>query len=264
MGGESSRSRDNHMEDLLDAAYNQLTGKGPDIRTAGLEIREAPVAARRPVLIASARPAVKPQPRVFVNTVTISENRLRPVTVASLSSPGAAAGRPEPARFEAVALKTTTVGEAPLASVPASVTGKTPGLSNGAERARASLANWMVPPAQAATEPGAQSGVRAAFSSTPGWAVQIGAFSRQEDAQASLDSARKRLPEILSNGWSATMPVAQESRTLYRARFGGFGERDAMRACNALAKSGIACIPVAPDGWMRISDAGLHGRHSVQ
>jgi D-alanyl-D-alanine carboxypeptidase len=257
MGGKTSAARDTHMEELLDIAYNQLTGQEPDIRIASLAEPEEEASEDRPTLVAAAVPVPKPAPLratapasasampekkpVFIAIVEVPEQPKRTMTS---TRAGAKALRPKPA-----SLRPSLAGADPAAT-------RLPTSENGA---LARLANWMISPAEAAqiVPNGAHSSESSA--TTSGWAVQIGAFSRQADAAASLETARKHLSSSLTAGWSATMPVTSEEKTLYRARLGGFAEKDAQAACKLLGKKGIACLPVPPEGWMKLSQSGFRG-----
>ncbi|WP_425487655.1 SPOR domain-containing protein [Mycoplana rhizolycopersici] len=75
-----------------------------------------------------------------------------------------------------------------------------------------------------------------------GWVIQIGATPDRTQAQALLDSAKDRGGKALAGAQPFTVAVGSGSSQLYRARFAGFaGQDNAVNACKALKKKGIAC-----------------------
>jgi D-alanyl-D-alanine carboxypeptidase len=69
-----------------------------------------------------------------------------------------------------------------------------------------------------------------------GWIVQIGAFDIERDAQRQLST---------DNADPYTEVVMKGDKTLYRARFAGFQQKDeAEAACKQLKLSNIDCITI--------------------
>ena len=78
-----------------------------------------------------------------------------------------------------------------------------------------------------------------------GWIVQIGAFDIERDAQQQLGSARAKAGHVLDNADPYTEPVMKGDKTLYRARFAGFQQKDEAEAvCKRLKLSNIDCITI--------------------
>ena len=78
-----------------------------------------------------------------------------------------------------------------------------------------------------------------------GWAVQVASSPKQSEAQAFLDKTAKQAPKILASASGFTVAFDKDGETYYRARFCGFGSKDAAwNACNALKKKKITCYAV--------------------
>jgi D-alanyl-D-alanine carboxypeptidase len=80
------------------------------------------------------------------------------------------------------------------------------------------------------------------------WNIQLGAFPSKEDAQAKLTSYRDDGIKSLKGKPAFTIAVQKGSKTIYRARFGGFDEASAKQACESIAKRGGECLLVSPQG----------------
>ena len=78
-----------------------------------------------------------------------------------------------------------------------------------------------------------------------GWIVQIGAFDIERDAQGQLTTAHAKAGPVLDNADPYTEVVMKGDKTLYRARFAGFQEKDQAEAvCKQLKLSNIDCITI--------------------
>jgi D-alanyl-D-alanine carboxypeptidase len=78
-----------------------------------------------------------------------------------------------------------------------------------------------------------------------GWIVQIGAFDIERDAQRQLSTAHAKAGPVLDNADPYTEVVMKGDKTLYRARFAGFQQKDeAEAACKQLKLSNIDCITI--------------------
>ena len=107
----------------------------------------------------------------------------------------------------------------------------------------------MVATAPAATEASAPEPKRdVAARSAPthtGWIVQVGAFDVERDAQQRLTSAHAKVGQALDNADPFTEPVMKGDKTLYRARFAGFQQKDEADAvCKQLKRNDIDCITI--------------------
>lgn len=79
----------------------------------------------------------------------------------------------------------------------------------------------------------------------PGWAIQVASSPKQSEAQAFLDKTIKQAPKVLADASGFTVAFDKDGATYYRARFGGFGSKDAAwKACTALKKKKIECYAV--------------------
>ena len=75
------------------------------------------------------------------------------------------------------------------------------------------------------------------------WAVQIGAFASEALAEAQLSTYAKRAVEIIGSGQYVVTPFpAVDGRTLYRARYGGYGENEARDVCKRMTQRGQTCF----------------------
>jgi cell division septation protein DedD len=79
-----------------------------------------------------------------------------------------------------------------------------------------------------------------------GWRIQIAAAPSQGQAQDILDRALAKGAKVLASASPYTEPVSSGGATLYRARFGGFADKDAARkACAYLEKQKFSCLAVS-------------------
>ncbi|TPL95067.1 D-alanyl-D-alanine carboxypeptidase [Mesorhizobium sp. B2-3-12] len=78
-----------------------------------------------------------------------------------------------------------------------------------------------------------------------GWAIQVASSPKQSEAQAFLDKTTRQAPKVLADASGFTVAFDKDGVTYYRARFGGFGSKDAAwKACTALKKKKIECYAV--------------------
>jgi len=74
------------------------------------------------------------------------------------------------------------------------------------------------------------------------FAIQVGAFASAAEAQARLHEVRQAAGNLLSAAVDVTEPVAQGTRTLYRARFSGLDAAPAAQTCTALRRQRVDCF----------------------
>ncbi|HKX11027.1 MAG TPA: D-alanyl-D-alanine carboxypeptidase [Stellaceae bacterium] len=72
------------------------------------------------------------------------------------------------------------------------------------------------------------------------WGIQVGAFAQQSAAEKAARAALSALPSAKGHA------VSVSKDKLYRARIGGFSEKDAEHACQALHKKHHECAIVSP------------------
>jgi D-alanyl-D-alanine carboxypeptidase len=78
-----------------------------------------------------------------------------------------------------------------------------------------------------------------------GWIVQVGAFDVERDAKERLSSALAKIGHALNSADPFTEPVVKGDKTLYRARFGGFPQKEKANAfCDQLKLSDIDCLTI--------------------
>ena len=78
-----------------------------------------------------------------------------------------------------------------------------------------------------------------------GWIVQIGAFDIEREARQRLGMAYAKVGHVLDNADPFTEAVVKGDKTLYRARFAGFGQKDVADAvCKQLKLNDIDCITI--------------------
>ena len=73
--------------------------------------------------------------------------------------------------------------------------------------------------------------------------MRIGAVPSQEGAEALLQSARTKAPDLLATAESFTQRIEKDGEALYRARFAGFADKaQARAACAGLKRRSFACL----------------------
>ncbi len=78
------------------------------------------------------------------------------------------------------------------------------------------------------------------------WAIQIGAFANQSQARAQLAAYAEKSMDVLGQASRLVAPFqAVDGRTMYRARFGSFAEREAREVCSRLSQRGQTCFVVS-------------------
>jgi D-alanyl-D-alanine carboxypeptidase len=104
----------------------------------------------------------------------------------------------------------------------------------------------VAPRAPEAAAPVATRSVSAQSARThAGWIVQIGAFDIEREAQRQLSSAHAKAGHLLDNADPFTEVVVKGDKTLYRARFAGFQQKDEADAvCKQLKLRDIDCITI--------------------
>jgi D-alanyl-D-alanine carboxypeptidase len=78
-----------------------------------------------------------------------------------------------------------------------------------------------------------------------GWAIQVASSPSEIEARAFLARTNKQAATALADAAGYTVTFDKDGVTYYRARFGGFGSKNAAwNACNALKKKKIDCYAV--------------------
>ncbi|HWU26833.1 MAG TPA: SPOR domain-containing protein, partial [Rhizomicrobium sp.] len=75
------------------------------------------------------------------------------------------------------------------------------------------------------------------------WTIQIGAFADATSAKAQLSAYAERSMDVLGQASRIVIPFQSvDGHTLFRARFGPFGEREAREVCERLTERGQTCF----------------------
>jgi D-alanyl-D-alanine carboxypeptidase len=78
-----------------------------------------------------------------------------------------------------------------------------------------------------------------------GWVIQVGAFDAEHDAQQRLSKAHAKIGQLLDRADPFTETVLKGEKTLYRARFAGFQQKDEAEAvCKQLKRNDIDCMTI--------------------
>lgn len=215
MGGTSGRSRDNQMASLINTYLPRTSTRGGGNLVA--KGGDTPVKALAKVLLPK-RDAPTPDDKPAAEDAA-------DVAEADDSAPVAEETKPV-----VQIKKVKTVAVAAMAPAPA---------SQAAPAAQAVAAYAEATPAAEAVDP-------VKTSSLPsGWVVQVASSPTQSGAQALLDQTSKQAPKILADASGFTVAFDNDGVTFYRARFGGFGSKDAAwKACDALKRKKISCYAV--------------------
>lgn len=80
------------------------------------------------------------------------------------------------------------------------------------------------------------------------WQIQIGAYPTKDGALRIIEKALAMDLNPLVGKTAFAIPITSGSSTLYRARFSGFSKTTAREACKVLAKKGVNCLPLEPQG----------------
>jgi D-alanyl-D-alanine carboxypeptidase len=209
-------------------------------RTAAAPVIAAPVVAAAPVAqapVAPARAAVAPviaAPVVAAAPVVqapVASARAAAAPVAQAPAPAAAAPVIAAPSVAAAPVVPVPVAAAPVAAAPV------------APRAVAMAAAPRTPEA-VAPEPKGDVAAHSAPTHT-GWIVQVGAFDVERDALQRLSNAHAKVGHALDNADPFTEPVVKGDKTLYRARFAGFPQKDEADAvCKQLKRNDIDCMTI--------------------
>jgi D-alanyl-D-alanine carboxypeptidase len=222
MGGQSARSRDDHMAALIREHLPRASRSGGGNLVAGRQT--TPRAAVAAVASVATRSFALP-------TGDIPMPSVRPATEMPLvayapepTAPKMPIQEPIAATAAPVAAGAFSAAPRPSASVPIP--------SGAAEERFASIdASPAVDPLVTASTP------------RGGWAVQIASSQSQGDAFAALVRIGKEASGVVGSANAFIEEFDNKGKRYYRARFGGFASKDqAWDACTALKKQRIDCF----------------------
>ncbi|MEI9427686.1 D-alanyl-D-alanine carboxypeptidase family protein [Mesorhizobium sp. Cs1299R1N3] len=216
MGGTSGGSRDNQMASLINAYLPRASTRGGGDLVAKADSN--PISALAKVLLPkhdAPTPDEKPVAVAEADTAVADD-----ATVAQGDSEDEDTAEAETPKLVVPAKKVKTV----IVSAPKVATAQV--VAAYAEPAPA------VDPVNTASVPS-------------GWAIQVASSPKQSEAQAFLDNTTKQARKVLADASGFTVAFDKDGVTYYRARFGGFGSKDAAwKACTALKKKKIECYAV--------------------
>lgn len=220
MGGASGRSRDNQMASLINTYLPRAStrGGGNLIAKAG---GDNPIKALAKVFLPKhdaptpdEKPAVDDTEVASADDSAPAEETKPVIQVRKVKTVAVAAMAPAPAPQETASQTETTSQTVAAYAEPA-------------------------PAAAPAVDPVKTSSVPS------GWVVQVASSPTQSGAQALLDKTSKQAPKVLADASGFTVAFDKDGVTYYRARFGGFGSKDAAwKACDALKRKKISCYAV--------------------
>jgi D-alanyl-D-alanine carboxypeptidase len=237
LGGRTGAQRDAHMRQLI-ARYLPRAFAGT--RTAP-RVVEASLPA--PAKATAAAPA--PRPRLEPG----SSAPIRPTPVKTVMI-GKLSGIPERPKHEeaASALAYSTfaaVGAMPLQQLqPMQAAPVTPQFAPTPQPV--AVVQPAAPPVLTPVRAAAASPRETIAPSAPvargGWLIQIGAFPEERKAREVIESARERAARVLANAEPFTEKTRKGATDLFRARFAGFDENSARRACDTLKRNDFPCV----------------------
>jgi D-alanyl-D-alanine carboxypeptidase len=255
MGGRTGPARDELMRDLI-AENIQRAHAGA--RTAPRFV-EAPASTpvSSPATTAAIRPvqpgagSTEPVRRMAVQTVSLDKDgervaaRPKSEKVLPISNLSATSVR-EPAQVTPTALapsgKIVTFAPPPAPATVASASAQ-----DSPEIERAKVVSSLLPEEALASgsveAPTRGSVIARQPQPAPGnWYIQIGAFGNEAQARERLATARELAASLLAKVNSYTEKGNKGSTEFYRARFAGFDEASAKRACETLKKNEFSCF----------------------
>ena len=210
-GGRTATSRNEHMKELLDAGFAELSEQ----RTV---IASRPQTASTPVSAVTATGTAPAQPTSAQSTPTLSTTVQSPISARAPSAAEAAA-KPAGLRLEPTNVSHST-------SLASQQTYKSTTVSNS------DTGVILTSPTQTTV---AASSAAVSYTLTNQWAVQIGAFTTQTAGSRALMDAVSKLPHDFKKVAKPHLVTLETSNGLiYRARLAGFDKDKASDACRIL------------------------------
>lgn len=220
MGGQSARSRDDHMAALIREHLPRAS------RSGGGNLVAARQATPRATAAVAARSFALP-------TGNIPMPSVRPATEMPLVAYAAEPAAPQMPIREPIAATAAPVAAAAAATIAVPrPSAAVPVPSSAADERFAALdAAPSIDPLVTASTP------------RGGWAVQIASSQSQGDAFAALVRIGKEASSVVGSANAFIEEFDNKGKRYYRARFGGFSSKDqAWDACTALKKQRIDCF----------------------
>ncbi|NNG03919.1 MAG: D-alanyl-D-alanine carboxypeptidase [Inquilinus sp.] len=79
------------------------------------------------------------------------------------------------------------------------------------------------------------------------WGIQVGAFFDAATSQRAIDTAKNRVPDLLTAAPRTVTPIETERGRMFRARILGLDAATARAACDRLQNAGGDCLTISPD-----------------
>lgn len=234
MGGQSGRSRDDHMVNLIRehlprasrGSKQLLVARGPasPIAAAAASAQSLPQTVAAPSF-RPAEPAGAAQLELALTSTAAAQPAVQAPAVAL--APAAPAGDDDASNRIQMAFAGAVPSARP--TPPAPVPSQAVPAALGAIKERTA-----VDPVQtSSTAP------------SSGWVIQVASMPSETEAKSFLASAKSRASKVLGNADPFTETFQHNGQTYYRARFSGFAGKDAAwSACGSLKSYGIACYAV--------------------
>jgi len=77
--------------------------------------------------------------------------------------------------------------------------------------------------------------------------IQVGAYARQSDAMIRLSAIQQKAGDVIGGYTPLAVPLVQQQRQLYRARFAGFTRNKAASTCVQLKRRAITCVVMSAE-----------------
>lgn len=258
LGGDSWKERDNEMKAMLEAWFAQLSRRPALVASygSGVAVASAPVAQPMTFAAVEAKKILTPSPPPAPVPVAKPVEERRVVAMAPIPDEPEAAPAPKKAKPVYVAYYVPQPKAKPARFGGATRTAKANAKVQVAEgdtgdervlplstltdgRSRDDIATLIS--ANYSGEEEAAAAPRAAKKSGD-WGIQIGAFDSAKAANHELARARSASSRV-GDAEDMVMNVKNaEGRTFYRARFTGFTNGDAQKACTSLKSEGFKCV----------------------
>lgn len=265
LGGDSWQARDEEMKAMLEAWFAQLNRRPNLVASYGSGVTLAaatPAPAPKEMTVAAIEaqqilaPSAPPAPAPAAKPV-VEERRV--VAMAPIPDEPEAAPAPKKAKPVYVAYYVPQPKAKPARFGGGSQTAKAATKSQ-VEIAEGDTGDERVLPLSTLTdgrsgndiatlisanysdEDDAVAAPRSAARKTGDWGIQIGAFDNAKAAKHELSRARSASSRI-GDAEEMVMNVTNDAgRTFYRARFTGFTNADAQKACTSLKSEGFQCV----------------------
>ena len=248
LGGRTGAVRDELMRDLITENI-RLASAGPRVTPRFAE-KSPPSTVSSPATTATISPqppapgSREPIRRTSVQVVSVGKDGLRadarekPASVLPISTMSSNSVREAihitPTGLAPDGRIVTFAPPPPPASEPFASTQASP------EIERAKVVSALMP--EQTPEPLPVMQTEPAAAARGDWYIQIGAYPKEEQARGRLADARARAASILAKSNPITEKTSKGQTEIYRARFAGFDEASAKRACETLKKSDFACF----------------------